>query len=177
MNTLARSNVSSPAFQDEIAATSSLSSLSSLDSLTSANSLQHRVVVATPTSLRMRNLASRFNEVVSLPEGWDGYTGVPVSFATAQFAAQMVERLCVSDVPTPSVIPGTDGSVQVEWHTGGYDVELDVLGPLEVEGYRLNQATGKVDELEIESDFSQIAQWISDIALARRAVNVDVAAG
>ena len=171
VNTLARQNVRSPAFQDEIAA------IPSLDSLTSTNFSQHRVVVATQTSLWMRNLSSRFNEVVSLPRGWDGYTGVPVSFTTAQFAAQMIERLCVSDVPTPSVIPGTDGSVQVEWHTGGYDVELDVLGPLEVEGYRLNQATGEVDELEIESDFSQIAQWISDIALVRRAANVDVAAG
>lgn len=171
MNAPARRIVSSTVFQDEIAA------IPTLDSLTSTIIPQHRVVVTTHSSPWMRDLNSRFNDVVSLPRGWDGYTGVPVSFTTAQFAAQMIERLWVPEVPTPSIIPGTDGSVQVEWHAGGYDVELDVLGPLEVEAYRLNLATGEVDELEIESDFSQIAQWISDIALVRRAANVDAAVG
>jgi len=171
MNALARRSVSSTVFQDEIAA------IPTLDSLTSTIFPQHRLVVTTHSSPWMRDLSSRFNEVVLLPLGWDGYTGVPVSFTTAQFAAQMIERLWVSNVPTPSIVPGTDGSVQVEWHAGGYDIELDVLGPLEVEAYRMNQATGEVDELEIESDFSQIAQWISDIALVRRAANVGVAVG
>ncbi|WP_157776571.1 hypothetical protein [Nitratireductor aquibiodomus] len=162
MNALAQRSLSSTAFGDEVAV------VPTLDSLTSTTFPQHRVVVATHSSPWMRDLSSRFDEVVSLTKGWDGYSGVPVSFTTAQFAAQMIERLWVPGVPTPSIVPGTDGSVQVEWHAGGFDVELDVLEPLEVEAYRLNRKTGEVDELEIESDFSQIAQWISDIALARK---------
>ena len=160
MNALAQRSGSSTAFQDEIPA------IPTLDSFTSTIFTQYRVVVMPPSSPWIRDLNSRFKEIISLPRGWDGYAGTPVSFATAQFAAQMIERLWVPDVPTPGIIPGTDGSVQVEWHAGGYDIELDVLDPLEVEAFRLNQASGEVDEIKIESDFSQIAQWISDIARA-----------
>jgi hypothetical protein len=125
----------------------------------------------------MERLASRFDEVVGLPRGWDGYSAVPVSFGTAQFAAQMIERLCIPDVPAPSIVPGSDGSLQVEWHAGGFDIELDVQGPNEVEAYRLNQGTDATDELEVESDFTQIASWLTELSLARAAANTDRIAG
>ena len=172
MNALARRSASSTAFQDEITA------IPTPDSLTSTIFPQNRMVFTLRSSPWMRELNSRFNDIVSLPRGWDGYAGAPVSFSTAQFAAQMIERLWVPDVPTPSIIPGTDGSVQIEWHAGGYDIELDVLDPSEVEAYRLNKASGEVDKIKIESDFSEIAQWISDIArVVQRAAKVDAAAG
>lgn len=161
MNALAPLNVSSTVFQDEVA------SVPTSDSQTSTIFPQHRVRIARHSSRWMKELTSRFDEIVGLSKGWDGYVGLPVSFSTAQFAAQMIERLCVPGVPAPSIVPGSDGSLQVEWHVGGFDIELDVTAPLEVEAYRMNRQTGEEDELEVESDFAQIAQWISEIANAR----------
>lgn len=171
MNALSRRTVSSYAFQDDVEV------IPSLDSATSTVFTQHRVIVKTHTSVWMQHLASRFDEIVSLAKGWDGYSAVPVAFGTAEFAAQMIERLCISEVPVPSIIPGSDGSLQVEWHAGGFDIELDVQGPNEVEAYRLNQATGATDELELESDFSQIASWLTELSIARSAANKNCIAG
>lgn len=171
MNAVASLNVSSTVFQDEV------TSVPTTDSQTSTIFPQHRVRVASHDSRWMKELASRFDEIVGLSRGWDGYAGVPVSFSTAQFAAQMIERLCVPDVPTPSIVPGSDGSLQVEWHVGGFHIELDVTAPLEVEAYRMNQLTGEEDELDVESDFTQIAQWVSDVADVRRNMLLDQVAG
>lgn len=171
MNAVAQSSLSRAVFQDEVAATPALASPSS------TSFPQHRVNIGTETSSWMRDLESRFNEVVSLPIGWDGYGGVPVSFTTAQFAAQMIERLCVANVPAPSIVPGSDGSLQIEWHSGGFDIELDVQEPLKVEAYRLNQETNDAEELDIESDFRRIAIWISDVARVRAEAKKDQTVG
>lgn len=171
MNANAPSTISSTAFQDEVAA------LPTLDPLTSTIFPQHRVRVPNHNSRWMKELASRFDEVVGLDTGWDGYSAVPVSFSIAQFAAQMVERLCIPNVPAPSLVPGSDGSLQVEWHVAGFDIELDVSAPLEVEAYRRNHDTGEEDEINIESDFTQIAHWISEVAAAREEAEAGLAVG
>lgn len=164
MNTHSEAIDSSAVFRDEIAA------FPAIDSQTSIIFPQHRVRAGHHGSRWMRELADRFEGVVSLNIGWDGYTAVPVSFATAQFAAQIIERLCVPHVPAPNIVPGSDGSLQIEWHVGGYDIELDVIEPLKVEAYRLNQQTSVEDEIEIESDLTEIATWISEVAVARAAM-------
>lgn len=126
-----------------------------------------RATVNHHPSLWMKRLYDRFNEIVSLPVGWDGYQGVAVKFTTAQFAAQVIERLYVDDLEAPSVVPGSDGSVQIEWHINGYDVELDFLGPLKVSAYRFDYVSQNEEEVELESDFAVAANWIADLATDR----------
>lgn len=137
------------------------------NSITTIAFPQRRVRIGQPASAWMMALKERFNEIGSLPVGWDGYTGKPVSFTTANFAAQIIERLYSKDVPAPSIVPGADGSMQIEWHINGYDVELDVLGPVNVVAYRYDHLTENEDELELESDFTRIEEWISDLAVER----------
>ncbi len=171
MTMAAPTNFSSTVFQEEVAA------IPTSDSQSSTIFPQHRVRIDNHNSRWMKELAERFDDIVGLSKGWDGYAGEPVSFTTAQFAAQMIERLCIPDVPAPSIVPGSDGSLQVEWHVGGFDIELDVTAPLAVDAYRMNQNTGAEDELEVESDFTQIAQWISEVAYVRQNEKLDQAAG
>ena len=119
-----------------------------------------RTRVDQPTSAWVKKLKDRFNELTSLPRGWDGYTGKPVSFTCAQFAANLIERLCVQDVPEPALVPGADGTLQIEWHYNRYDIEADVLAPYKVVAYRLDHMTGREEEMEIQADFTKLADWV-----------------
>jgi hypothetical protein len=103
---------------------------------------------------------------VSLPKGWDGYSGIPVTFTCAVFAASLLERLYVDGVPVPQLVPGSDGSIQIEWHVNGYDVELDVLAPYEVSAVRRSLATNDVDEVELQTDFTALIGWIAALRIA-----------
>jgi hypothetical protein len=124
----------------------------------------YRVRVPEWSSGWVLELRKRLDELTALPVGWDGYAGQPVSFQCANFVANMLERLCQDNVPAPSLVPGSDGSLQVEWHRNHFDVELDVLGVQNVVATRVNQRTGDEESVEIQNDFSEIVDWISALS-------------
>jgi hypothetical protein len=121
----------------------------------------------------MEKLNPRFNELTSLPMGWDGYIGQPVSFTCASFAANLIERLYLDGIPAPQLVPGNDGSVQIEWHLNNYDIEIDVLAPYQVIATRLDHISGEEDEeLELQSDFTALAEWVKGLMTVRDQVNI-----
>lgn len=120
-------------------------------------------------------LGERFNAVTSLPRGWDGYTGRPVSFTCARFAAQLLERLYDGEVPPPSLVPGSDGTLQIEWHINQYDIEIDVLAPFNAFARRYDCLAERGEEIEVEADISALATWITDLKLARVEQRIEAA--
>lgn len=126
-----------------------------------------RVRVSNPNSWWIQELEDRFDVLTSLPRGWDGYDGQPVSFNCAQFAANLIERLCVANVPPPQLVPGSDGTLQLEWHMNGFDVEVDVLGPYSVVATRFDHESDLDEEIEIQTDFSELASWIEGLGEER----------
>ena len=116
-----------------------------------------------PQSPWIDELKMRFNELTALPRGWNGYTSHPVSFDCAQFAATLIERLFIAGIPTPQMVPGDDGTLQLEWHLNQYDVEIDILAPYNVHAVRHNHRNGEVQELELQMDFTPLMEWIEDL--------------
>ncbi|UIY25901.1 hypothetical protein LZK76_10920 [Rhizobium leguminosarum] len=113
------------------------------------------------------SLQARFNELASLEKGWDGYQGRPVIFTVATFAANLLERICIEGISEPALVPGSDGTMQIEWHKNGFDVEIDVLGPNKVVAMRYDHKSGQEEVVELENDFSVLLTWMSDLASAR----------
>lgn len=122
-----------------------------------------RLEVPSNCSHWLISLSDRFDEITSLPRGWDGYQGRPVSFSCATFAANLLETVCVDMVPAPSIVPGSDGTLQIEWHLGGFDLEIDVLGANNVVATRFRHADEEEETLKLANDFSQLADWIDDL--------------
>jgi len=143
------------AFQDELP--NFIPTTESISSLTNRNS---RVRVSQNNSVWVRELKDRLDDLTSLPRGWDGYAGQPVLFNVAQFAANLIERLCIDDVPAPQLVPGSDGTMQLEWHLNGYDIEIDVLAPFDVVATRYDHLSDTEDEIEVQSDFSELSLWM-----------------
>lgn len=124
---------------------------------------QRRVPVQGFRSDWCRSLEERLNELTALSRGWDGYFGRPVSFSTASFAANILEKICDEKVPSPSLVPGSDGSLQIEWHCKGYDIEIDVISPGQVVAYRRDCETGHEEERELRLNFALLVSWIDSM--------------
>jgi hypothetical protein len=121
---------------------------------------RYRVRVEGNQSVWNDELQHRFNRITELPLGWDGYQGKPVSFACASFASKILEQLFIDGLIAPSIIPGSDGTLQIEWHKSKMDVELDVLGPNSVLAYMKDDELASNTEIEIQNDFTEVMVWL-----------------
>jgi hypothetical protein len=133
--------------------------------VTSAGFPTYRTIVEYERCSWMKQLDSRFAELFALPQGWDGYQGRSLSKDCYSFAENILNRLCIDSLPPPDVVPGGDGTLQLEWHLLGFDIELDVLGVYDVIGFRRNLQTGEEEEVRLEKDFTQVFGWINEIAI------------
>lgn len=107
----------------------------------------------------------RLDEVVGLQRGWDGYTGIGVSYTNAVFAEQLISAVCHSCNVQPQIVPGSRGDLYVEWHSLNGDVELHVVGPYKVYGTYEHMITGElVDNESFSSDFSKVSHWLKEIS-------------
>jgi hypothetical protein len=106
----------------------------------------------------------RLNELVALQQGWDGYEGVPVTFENAYFAMEVLDACCRGDDPTPQIVPGTNGDLQIEWHLEKGDIELHILSPNDVHAWHVNENTGSDgEELSLTTDFTTVVRWIENL--------------
>ena len=105
----------------------------------------------------------RLNELIRLKTGWDGYRASPLNFHIAMFALQLIDRLYVEGVSCPGLVPGADGTLQIEWHENQYDVELDILGAYYVKAYRYCHRTGVEEEYTLTNEFGVAWGWIQDL--------------
>lgn len=85
----------------------------------------------------------------------------------------MLEALYRPDVQPPQLVPGGDGSVQVEWHCHGWDIELDVLDIQNVVASRERfDSDDEPEEQVLQSDFAIVTRWLdqltSDTAVSER---------
>ena len=59
------------------------------------------------------------------------------------------------DTPPPSMVPGR-GSLNVEWHTGDVDIEIEFVGDGTVEVFVFSEQTGCDVEYEIDVPYSVV---------------------
>lgn len=106
----------------------------------------------------------RLDELCALKIGWDGYGAPPVSFVTAHFAMGMMEAIGSENTPTPQIVPGIDGDLQIEWHLGQGEIELHVKSPNDVMAWRsTEQAPVDGEEISLRTDFKVVAEWLAQI--------------
>ena len=70
---------------------------------------------------------SSFQGLLQLPEDWDSYGASLITDEAIAGAADVLVQLKLPlEAPEPSVVPGSSGSVQLEWHRCGADVEIHI---------------------------------------------------
>lgn len=109
--------------------------------------------------------SGRLDQLIKLPVGWDGYNGRPVDFFLACYVAGLLDTLYRDTLPAPSIVPGGDGTLQVEWHLADMDIELDILAVNRVRAWRRDDRNGSENEAEVEDDFALVSGWLGEMAL------------
>jgi len=69
------------------------------------------------------------SELLKLSSGWNSYGARPVDIGLVRSALELMAATMRPDTPPPSVVPTSRGGVQLEWHLGGIDLEVEVLAP------------------------------------------------
>jgi hypothetical protein len=76
-------------------------------------------------------LSANSRGLADLRAGWDGPGSLPIpasALARAIFYIESALACRPDDIAPPRLVPGGDGSIQVEWHTKRGELEFDIDG-------------------------------------------------
>jgi hypothetical protein len=64
--------------------------------------------------------------LLSLRPNWDSYGAYAIEIESVVNALNMLEKIADLNTPKPSVVPTVLGGIQLEWHTKGIDLEIEI---------------------------------------------------
>jgi hypothetical protein len=103
-------------------------------------------------------------ELLELPGGWNSYDASPIRKENVNFSVDLLSRLMRADTPAPQVVPKVRGGVQLEWHTRGVNIEIDIESPGSVTFFAENIGNGQ-ECVEQEFDENAVEQWIQRLSV------------
>ena len=103
-------------------------------------------------------LLDRICELGLLPLNWDSYGARPIDPGTAIFTVKLLLGILSESAPFPSVVPTIHGGIQLEWHEGGVDLEIDIRSPSSVD---MSIEDGEHDEEFEHVDFETIQEKLN----------------
>jgi hypothetical protein len=114
-----------------------------------------------PTPKWLDEAKNQLEELSKLANGWDSYGGKQITATALSFARQLLLQLVTPGMPRPSLVPTSDGSVQIEWHTKGIDLEILVLSSTRV-GVSFDDLQGEHEpvDVELQYDFRELNRMI-----------------
>lgn len=108
----------------------------------------------------------RVAELLDLPDNWDSYGGRPIDRAAVARALQFLGKVMQPATPPPTIIPTSHGSVELEWHTRGVDLEVRPLPSGGASVYCEDQRSGEQWEAELGADLSRLERVLVELARA-----------
>jgi hypothetical protein len=117
-----------------------------------------------PRSAWEREIPNRINNLMKLPDNWDGYRSPPprddARDDVGAFALTVMKQLMQPETPVPQVVPSAGGGLQLEWHEKEIDLEVNFTAPYEcdlwVEDYRTGICVSKL----LTNEFSDLKEAI-----------------
>ena len=101
----------------------------------------------------------------SRKEGWDSYGGLPLQSDARELTVHTIKQLGGENLPVPSVVLGSDGTVQLEWRKGGRELDLDLTDKDRIEFVKCDP-NGEMEDGFTDSQSSvqlrRLATWLLD---------------
>lgn len=108
-----------------------------------------------------RHVVQQLVSLLKLESGWDSYGAPPISPIATQQAHVF---LVTSKSPRrPSIVPTAKGGVQLEWHDGDVDVEIECLPSGSAKFYAEESVTREVVERWVVPGHPVIAAWLQKL--------------
>jgi hypothetical protein len=100
--------------------------------------------------------ARHVKRLLRLLPNWDSYGAKTIDRQRAETAIYLLWVAIASGVPTPAIVPTSDGGIQLEWHRCGVDLEIQVTSGTSLEVFFENISTGETYEDEIGVDLTPL---------------------
>jgi len=102
-----------------------------------------------------------FANLLTLEANWDGENGKPIAPALVGSALKFV-RIAMVDfrLPPPSIVPISDGGLQIEWHRRGKDFEIEFSPDGSIRYHYFDSMSGGEQEDSVTDDISTVRQLL-----------------
>ena len=104
-----------------------------------------------------------FANIIALPDNWNGEGAARVDRDAINRALAAIDQLLDRNALTPSVVPTPDSGVQIEWHHGGKDLEIEFTSNGRTEFYYFDEASRKEHEGPVGPSFSLLKPYLEKI--------------
>ena len=101
---------------------------------------------------------NRLNELANLPNGWDGYNGLPAQRAAVEYARCIMDEIREYTLIFPAIVPLSDGGLQLEWFVGAHEIEVTIAPDGSAQVYFECRDDGRNKEVSL-SDPSSIKKF------------------
>ncbi|GEM_PF-1422572 len=108
-------------------------------------------------------IVSRLKDILQLNADWDSYGAHPVRPESAETVLDLLYNLMSSDTPIPAIIPTPEGHVQIEWHTKGIDLEVEIESPALFHVSYEDSISNNEWEGDLQYDMTRLATFIREL--------------
>lgn len=109
-------------------------------------------------------VVKKLEELADLPPDWNSYGAAPVKRTCLQAALRLLRDVMKDNSPAPAVVPTPRGTVLLEWHRRGIDLEIDVLGTDCFHVVVEDAATGIESEFDAGTDPTEVVRIIERLS-------------
>lgn len=109
-------------------------------------------------------IISRLNELLQLDANWDSYGANRVQPEFAKNALWLLYDLMSNETPIPSLIPTPEGHLQIEWHTRGIDLEVEIESAASFHVSYEDKKNNQEWEGDLQYDVTQLATFIRELS-------------
>ncbi|OUJ05369.1 hypothetical protein HK23_06265 [Acetobacter malorum] len=107
---------------------------------------------------------TRICELLQLRENWDSYHAPALERDLGMFAIQLLNQIMVPGIKAPQIVPTSEGKLQIEWHTGGCDLEIEINGIYDIDMWFQNHRQQEEGYfVALDSDYTQISDAVRTI--------------
>lgn len=103
-------------------------------------------------------------KLTQLSPGWDSYRARPTSTRAAAVARELLRRTMQDETPVPSIVPMSQGGIQLEWHLRGMNIEVTVPptgSPVEV--WCEDLQSGEEGDFAIDGDIDSLREVLAEL--------------
>jgi len=117
----------------------------------SAHSLAQSAFATAIQGVFLTTTRGQLLELLQLPRGWDGYGGVPVMERVAEYAIRVLSQVLERGAPHPTLVPTSDGGLNLEWHAPDADLVIAIEPNEPVLAFFDDRTSGTTWERELSS--------------------------
>lgn len=109
-------------------------------------------------------MVEALSRLLHLERGWDSYGGQAIDPRCAEVALERLNLLLPADAPAPRVVPTCAGDIQLEWHTRGIDLEIEISSAARVAASFDDCCTGEAWSEERIYDFARLRRAMRELS-------------